>query len=272
MGFRRTKSLKATRDSQGFLMRQKRWLVISGLTILLLGLAGKFVMAVRDSREAARQTACRGHFCQLNLALSNYQEVYGSLPPAYVADANGKPMHSWRVLILPFMDGKELYKKYRFDEPWNSPHNSQLQYDNPRRQYCCPGCPDPGQSLFTNYVVIAGPGTAFPGATSTQTKNFEDGDANTILIAEINNSDIHWMEPRDLSFETMSFQLNDPIRPSISSPHPKGPAVCFHDVCGGIRLHSSITPITLRALTTISGHEPVARDRLIKKDPHLLEE
>ncbi len=256
----------------GFPMRQKRWLVISGLTILSIGLAGKFVMAVRDAREAARQTACRGHFCQLNLALSNYQEVYGCLPPAYVADVNGKPMHSWRVLILPFMDGNDLYKKYRFDEPWNSPHNSQLQYDHPRRQYCCPGCPDPGQSLFTNYVVIAGSNTAFPGSQSTRTVDFEDGDANTILIAEINNSDIHWMEPRDLFFETMSFQLNDPIRPSISSPHPKGPAVCFHDVCGGIRLHSSITPITLRALTTISGHEPVARDRLIKKDPHLLEE
>ena len=253
-------------------MRQKRWLVIFGFTTLFLGLAGKFVVAVLDAREAACQTNCRGHFCQLNLALSNYQEVYGSLPPAYVADADGKPMHSWRVLILPFMDGNDLYEKYRFDEPWNSPHNSQLQHSHPRRQYCCPGCSDPDHSVFTNYVVIVGPNTAFPGATSTQTKDFEDGDANTILIAEINNSDIHWMEPRDLSFESMSFQLNDPKRPGISSPHLKGPGVCFHDVCSGFRLHSSISSNTLCALTTISGHEPVVRSRLIRKDSHLLEE
>ncbi len=253
-------------------MRQKRRLVMIGLTTLLLGLAGKFVVAVMDAREAARQTNCRGRFCQLNLALSNYQEFYGSLPPAYVVDANGKPMHSWRVLILPFMDGNDLYKKYRFDEPWNSPHNSQLQYDHPRRQYCCPGCPDPDQSVFTNYVVIVGPDTPFPGATSTRTGDFDDGEANTILIAEINNSDIHWMEPRDLSFETMSFRINDPNRPGISSPHPKGPGVCFHDVCSGFRLHSSISPNTLRALMTISGHDPVVRNRLIRKESHLLEE
>ena len=253
-------------------MRQKRWLIIFGLTTLFLGLAGKFVVAVMDAREAARQTNCRGRFCQLNLALSNYQEVYGSLPPAYIADADGKPMHSWRVLILPFMNGNDLYKKYRFDELWNSPHNSQLQYDHTRHQYVCPSCSAPDQSVFTNYVVIVGPDTAFPGATSTRTKDFDDGEANTILIAEINNSDIHWMEPRDLSFETMSFQLNDPKRPGISSPHPKGPGVCFHDVCSGIRLHSSISPNTLRALTTISGHEPVVKDRLNRRDPHLLEE
>jgi Protein of unknown function (DUF1559) len=60
------------------------------------------------------------------LAVANYHETYGCFPPAYVADRDGKPIHSWRVLILPFLEQQELYRAYNFDEPWNGPNNRKL--------------------------------------------------------------------------------------------------------------------------------------------------
>jgi Protein of unknown function (DUF1559) len=61
------------------------------------------------------------------LAVANYHETYGCFPPAYLANRDGKPMHSWRVLILPFLAQQELYRAYNFDEPWNGPNNRNLE-------------------------------------------------------------------------------------------------------------------------------------------------
>src|SRR5436190_7601184 len=86
---------------------------ILGLLVALLLPAMRF-----GTREAARRMQCSNHLKQIGLALQNYHDEYKSLPPAYIADTEGKPMHSWRVLILPFMEQKPLYDKYDFNEPW----------------------------------------------------------------------------------------------------------------------------------------------------------
>src|SRR6266704_588138 len=71
------------------------------------------------ARPASRRTQCLNNIRNIALALHNYASLNGSLPPAYIADANGRPMHSWRVLILPYVDRSDIYAAYRFDEPWN---------------------------------------------------------------------------------------------------------------------------------------------------------
>lgn len=91
--------------------------------LLAVGTLAYFVRAVGDAREAARRTQCSGRCCQILVALHNYHDTYGSFPPAYLADETGKPMHSWRTLLLPYLDGAQLYNEYRFDEPWDSTHN-----------------------------------------------------------------------------------------------------------------------------------------------------
>ena len=82
--------------------------------------------AVNSVREAARRSACLNHVRQLALALLNYESAYAKLPPAFQADANGKPMHSWRVLILPFIEKNPLYDAYDFEESWDGPNNKLL--------------------------------------------------------------------------------------------------------------------------------------------------
>ena len=135
-------------------------IAIIGILIALL------LPAVQSARESARLMQCTNNLRQIGLALHNYHEVYGSFPPAYVADESGRPIHSWRTLILPYLDQPTLYKEYRFDEPWDGPHNSQL-LDVILRIYRCPvearqHDRESPEARMTNYLAVIGPRTAFP--------------------------------------------------------------------------------------------------------------
>ena len=240
-----------------FLVGLITWSVLIGFGVLL-------VSTVKDAREAARNSQCQGNLNQLMMAFLNYHETYKCLPPAYIADADGKPMHSWRVLILPFLDGQDVYRQYDFAEPWNGPNNLKLADKINLYTFQCPTGPNLHTSLMTDYVVVVGPKTAFPGNQSTAFDDIQDGRENTLLLVEIANSNIHWMEPRDLNFNEMSFVVNDPQRPSIASPHSCGPGVVFADAIAAYRLDQSLRPTTLEALTTIAGREPVIREKLLR--------
>src|SRR5580704_3157028 len=154
----------------------KRWsagtiiestLVWGGVVLLV----GFFVLTILPpttgpGRPASR-TECKNHLQQLALAMHNYHDQYGSFPPAYIADKDGRPMHSWRVLLLPFLEFDSLHKQYRFDEPWNGPHNRLLAEPAPSL-FHCPS--DTGAKTNTSYVVVVGPKTIFPGASSTSSR------------------------------------------------------------------------------------------------------
>jgi hypothetical protein len=91
-------------------------------------LLGLLLPAVQSARETARRMQCANNLKQISLAMLSYEQQYHSLPPAFVADKNGRPMHSWRVLLLPYLDCKPLYDAYHFDEPWDGPHNRALSF------------------------------------------------------------------------------------------------------------------------------------------------
>lgn len=219
---------------------------------VLIGIGIVFGVAIRSAREAAIACTCQSRLNQMQFALDNYHAAYGHYPPAYIADKDGKPIHSWRVLILPFIEEQKLYDAYDFNEPWNGPNNSKLADKMPLR-FHMPS--EPLSTSVTNIVAITGPGTAFPGARSTRKEEFIDGLDNTILLAEIAHSDINWLEPRDLNVEAMSFVANDPTRPSISCSRRRGPYVVFADSIRTHQISPSLSPTALRALTTIAGGE-----------------
>ncbi|HEV3339665.1 MAG TPA: DUF1559 domain-containing protein [Pirellulales bacterium] len=225
--------------------------VCGGILLALL------LPAVQAAREAARRSQCMNNLQQISLALQNYHDVNGTFPPAYFADANGKPMHSWRVLILPYLEQKALYDRYHFDEPWDGPNNRQLA-DLIPPPYRCPldGTVAPG-STATSYAAITGPGTIFDGETATRFSSITDGTSNTILVVET-TAGINWMEPRDLDINSMTFQINaSPAE--ISSHHPGAAMVGFAD--GHVSsLPQSVTAQVLRALITRAGNEPITGD------------
>jgi hypothetical protein len=170
-------------------------LVCSCLICLLLP-------AISFAREAARRAQCTCHLKQLALALHNYHDIYGQFPPAFVPDQDGQSMHSWRVLILPFIEQQGLYQQYDFEESWDGPNNRRLLSQIPR-VYQCPSDvrTERGISEWTSYVAVVDAQAAWPGPTSAKLSDFSAGTARTILVLEDQSQEIPWMEPRDLTLE-----------------------------------------------------------------------
>jgi len=177
-------------------------IIVISLVVIALPLAAFLIVgqmfAASSPISASPRPVCQNNLKQIARALRMYHDRFGRFPPAYIADADGKPMHSWRVLILPYLEYQALYNQYDFTEPWDGPNNRKLAATVPV-MYQCPSVMNDGTT--TNYVAVTGPGTAWPGDKSTTLADFRDGEANTILLVESPASDIHWMEPRDLSLE-----------------------------------------------------------------------
>jgi prepilin-type processing-associated H-X9-DG protein len=213
-----------------------------------------------DSPEPARRSQCVSNAREVGLAMLAYDKKEGHLPPAYVTDAAGRPVNSWRVLILPYLDQSELFKRYDLSKPWNNQKNTNLT-----RFFCIPTyiCPSAGNDTNerdrpheTNLVMIVGSGTVSNGPNSVRLKDIHDGCVSTILAAETKDSGIRWPEPRDLETSEMSYRVNDRDAPSIRSAHKGGANVVFCD--GSARFLSEETdPEVVRALTTIAGGEDV---------------
>ena len=117
-------------------------------------------------------------------------------PPAYVADARGKPLHSWRVLLLPYLGEKPLYSEYDFREPWDGPHNRRLLARKPA-VYCQPG--DDADSPETAFAAVVGRLCVLQGATSSRASEVED--LSQTLIAGETVAHIPWTSPVDIPYQ-----------------------------------------------------------------------
>jgi hypothetical protein len=191
--------------------------------LLLLVCGALLVTAIRDAREAARSSQCSGKLKQLGLALENYYQLNGAYPPAYVVDAEGQPMHSWRALLLfSILDGKRT--DYDFEEPWNSPKNLRFAELNPELAmwFHCPS-DDSAHPEWTSYVAMTGAETLWPGQEVVKLDNAAK-ERGTILLIELHQSGIHWLEPRDITAkEIESWSQREKLN------HPEG----FHFVTSG---------------------------------------
>ncbi|HEY2415819.1 MAG TPA: DUF1559 domain-containing protein [Pirellulaceae bacterium] len=224
-----------------------------GLAFLLLIATAGFLPTI-GSREMSRKGYCQNNLHNITIALQNYHDVCGSYPPPFIADANGKPMHSWRALILPFVEQNELYEKYRFDEPWDGPNNRKL-HDIQLKIFQCPSQENPRLSTETSYVVVIGPKTMWPAENSyVRNADIIDGLSNTLLLVEVADSGIHWMEPRDLHINQIPMAINPSRGQGISSHHKGGANAGFAD--GSVRfLDDNFPPADLRAALTAFGRK-----------------
>src|SRR5579864_6535484 len=127
----------------------KRLFLFLGIVIVIAMLFTCLILPA-DYGPVLRRTQCLGNIHNIALALHSYHGIYGSLPPPYIADANGRRMHSWRVLMLPFLDRPDLYEAYRFDEPWDGPNNSKL-HDKIVETFMCAADHGGGRSTETSY-------------------------------------------------------------------------------------------------------------------------
>jgi hypothetical protein len=187
------------------------------------------------------------------LAVANYHQTFGCYPPAYVADRDGKPMHSWRVLILPFLGQEELYAAYNFAEPWDGPNNRKLE-NQIGHLYLRAGL-DSDKIETTSFVAVVGSQTVWPGERPMSDKEIGDGTSQTLLAVEVPDGRFRWMEPKDLEFDRMSFRINLSSRKGLGS-RLGGARVVTAD--GMVRtLKEDFDPRTLKAMLTANGGEKI---------------
>lgn len=233
----------------------------------LLGIGGAFLFvaalialslpAVHNARSAARRSKCTSHLKQLGLALQNYSDVYKCFPPVCTTDENGKPMHSWRVLILPFLEYKSLYDKYDLNEPWDGPHNRLLAKLMPATFRCPEDATNPAG--VTDYVAVVGPETIWQPDRGTRFADIRDGSWQTIAVIEASGAGVNWMEPRDLPFAAVDNGINPKQGQGISSMHP-GPVIAMFADGHTQTIQEDISLETLKALFTKAGGEEIGEE------------
>lgn len=254
-----------------------RWAVpISIIAAVVWGLGSVLWSGVQQAREAARRTSCNCRIKQFGLAFHNYHEQNGCFPPAWIADSQGRPIHSWRVLLLPYLDQAALYGRYNFAEPWDGPNNIKLLDEIPSIYKCPSHAPRPRKAvtvsaaigLFacgdawpggfspdkcTDYAAVLGKECVFCGARPVAIKDITDGTSNTVMIGEVTDVAIPWTKPADIEVK-LHLRIGD--RMGFSSEH--GGLVNFLYVDGSVaRLRTDMPQSLVDALfTRASGDNP----------------
>ncbi|MBI5759862.1 MAG: DUF1559 domain-containing protein [Planctomycetales bacterium] len=243
-------------------------LCLTGLTAVILT---PFVL---KAREAARRTNCNCGLKVLGLALHNYHDHFGSFPPAFVRGPDGQPWHSWRVLILPYLDQTPLYNEYDFGEPWDGPNNRKLMARMPQCFVCpsrprssksalatsmsrgilaCGGTPEAAREGFTSYAAVLGLNCVFRGVEPVAIEDVSDGTSNTLLVGECSRTRIPWTKPEDIDI-SIHPKLGDPD--GFSSFHKDGCYFLLGD--GTVRfVKLSIPQSVIDSLCTRNGGETI---------------
>ena len=211
--------------------------------------------AVQASREAARRAQCVNNLKQMGLAYHNFHSANNNFP-SNIADKKGKPLLSWRVAILPYLEQQALYDKFKLDEPWDSPNNKELIQYMPQ-VYTCPSRVNEPKPTQTHYQVFFGPGALFDKDGPTGLQNVTDGSSNTMMAVEAANA-VTWTKPDDIPFDQ-----GPNFKPAnlfgMGSTHSGGMNALFGD--GSVKfLKTSINQVLLKALITRAGGEVISAD------------
>jgi hypothetical protein len=157
--------------------------------------------ATKERIEAAMAViTSSNNLKQIALATINYADAMnGNLPPAAVCDKTGKPLLSWRVLILPYLEQEKLFKEFKLDEPWDSDHNKKLLARMPK-VYAIPGKTKPDET-DTYYRVFVGNGAAWDLIQGARyPASITDGTSQTILCVTAAQA-VPWTKPDELAFD-----------------------------------------------------------------------
>ena len=168
---------------------------VFAVVCILMILIALFLPATRRAGGAARRSQCKNNLKQIALALYNYRETYEALPPAVTVDADGQPLHSWRTLILPFLDQQQLYASIDLSKSWDHPVNAAAR-ETSVATYTCPSAVTPQNR--TTYKALVGSSRCFSRTEPRRLSEITDGISQTLMLIEVSPDEaVPWMMPQD---------------------------------------------------------------------------
>ncbi|MDP1563744.1 MAG: DUF1559 domain-containing protein [Pirellulaceae bacterium] len=242
------------RNKSGLQLETRSTFPTPDVTVMAPVAVGLLLPAVQQARQAARRMQSANNLKQIALACFNFENLNRRFPAAYSQSEDKKPLLSWRVHILPFIEQGNLYEQFRLDEPWDSPHNIALlelmpeSYRGPNSQ-AAPG--------HTVYLGVAGKDAAFGIPEIGGRRSFSggqrmsaitDGLSNTILAIEVSDElAVPWTKPDS----EIDFQSVDTWR--FYGQFPGGVNVAFCD--GAVRFMSYVDDAAWKILLQINDGE-----------------
>ncbi len=222
----------------------------------------------RELRRTGRLTAPQPEINKLKqivLAMHNFhdaQKIFPVSSNASLYDANGMPLLSWRVYILPYLEQQALYSQFHLNEPWDSPHNLAL-LDKMPDIFRSVG--DPADSMTTRVLEFTGPGAPFLRLVSgnqigPRIAQISDGTSRTIMFTEAGSGNaVPWTKPTDMPFRT-----NNPL----SALGDIGSVLLTAMFDGSVQIRSGTISISeLTALITYNGGEDTSNPPAVTTVP-----
>jgi prepilin-type processing-associated H-X9-DG protein len=232
----------------------RRFRLVEIITVVgILGVLIGFLMpATRTSRPAGRRAQCQSNLHNVEFGLLEYERVHGTLPPAYTVDSNGRPLHSWRTLILPYLEQEELYKTIDLSKPWNDPANAKA-LETPVGIFRCPETSAAKNS--TTYLALVGTNACLLPTKPRRLAEITDSPSSTLMVIEAGDENaVPWMDPTDAD-ESLLLNLGR----SSKLHHQSGTNAGFVD--GAVRFLTAGVPADVwRAISSISGGDPKDAD------------
>jgi hypothetical protein len=222
--------------------------LIASATGAFLGQAALGVVKRAESAEV------QSRLKQVSMAMHNYHDVYSRFPAAAIRDAQGGPLLSWRVVLLPYLEPLEqngaLYKQFHLDEPWDSTHNKPLIAKMP--DVFAPRSARVREQGKTTLLVPVGKQTIFGPKEGVPIRDITDGTSNTILIVDVDEpQSVVWTKPDDLNVDGVD------VKQALFGTRKDGFACALAD--GSARfIGPNFSSELLQALLTRNGGEAVA--------------
>jgi len=234
-------------------------LIVSGSYKANFDVGAMTVEAVKQMRESTVKMTGANNLKQIGLALHNYADVNQGLLPVHaiaakgqpLRNANDKPLLSWRVALLPYLEQENLYRQFKLDEPWDSPNNKRLIEQMPKIY----APPKPGKPGYTHLQMVIGPNALSPVGTRMPV-SFPDGTSNTVAVIEAAEPVI-WTKPDDVMLTGK--EMPKDLKKKFGGLYPGGFNVAMWD--GSVRFVKDLVSDTTlsRAINPRDG-QPLGSD------------
>ena len=193
---------------------------------------------------------------EMGKGLQDYETQKSAMLPGATADAQGRILHSWQTMLLPYLEEEALYKKIKLSKPWNAPENDANfkfvvgAFINPSVEDDSKDAAGYGLSHYSGNARVMG------GTEPLKKADFQGGEARTIVAGEAAGNFKPWGKPGNWRDPKLGINQS----PDGFGGNRKGPTIFLKADGGTIGLMDDIDPVVFQSLCTPGGKEPLPEE------------